>query len=81
MPLKATVEKIGDEKVGDEYIVTVNGEQTIQFVYDPDDTRIKIVESTDKEATALVYFEFIEGYTERTCRCFRMPEWMSSSWM
>ena len=58
---KATVEKIGDEKVGDEYIVTVNGEQTIQFVYDPDDTRIKIVESTDKEATALVYFEFIEG--------------------
>lgn len=53
---KATVEKVGDE-----YIVTVNGEQTIQFVYDPDDTRIKIVESTDKEATALVYFEFIEG--------------------
>ncbi|MBQ3099712.1 MAG: hypothetical protein IJC50_01855, partial [Clostridia bacterium] len=58
---KATVEKIGAEKVGDEYIVTVNGEQTIQFVYDPDDTRIKIVKSTDKEATALVYFEFIEG--------------------
>ena len=58
---KATVEKVGVEKVGDEYIVTVNGEQTIQFVYDPDDTRIKIVESTDKEATALVYFEFIEG--------------------
>jgi len=58
---KATVEKIGTERVGDEYIVTVNGEQTIQFVYDPDDTRIKIVKSTDKEATALVYFEFIEG--------------------
>ncbi len=58
---KATVEKVGTEKVGDEYIVTVNGEETIQFVYDPDDTRIKIVESTDKEATALVYFEFIEG--------------------
>lgn len=58
---KATVEKIGTERVGDEYIVTVNGEQTIQFVYDPDETRIKIVESTDKEATALVYFEFIEG--------------------
>lgn len=58
---KATVEKVGTEKVGDEYIVTVKGEQTIQFVYDPDDTKIKIVESTDKEATALVYFEFIEG--------------------
>lgn len=58
---KATVEKIGTERVGDEYIVTVNGEQTVQFVYDPDDTRIKIVESTDKEATAIVYFEFIEG--------------------
>ena len=58
---KATVEKIGTERVGDEYIVTVNGEQTVQFVYDPDDTRIKIVESTEKEATALVYFEFIEG--------------------
>ena len=58
---KATVEKIGTERVGDEYIVTVKGEQTIQFVYDPHDTRIKIVESTDKEATALVYFDFIEG--------------------
>ena len=58
---KATVEKVGAERVGDEYIVTVKGEQTIQFVYDPDDTRIKIVKSTDKEATALVYFEFIEG--------------------
>ncbi len=58
---KATVEKIGAEKVGDEYIVTVNGEKPLRFVYDPDDTRIKIVESTDKEATALVYFEFIEG--------------------
>ena len=58
---KATVEKIGTEKVGDEYIVTVKGEQTIRFVYEPDDTRIKIVESTDKEATALVYFDFIEG--------------------
>ena len=58
---KATVEKIGTERVGDEYIVTVNGDQIVQFVYDPDDTRIKIVESTDKEATAIVYFEFIEG--------------------
>ena len=58
---KATVEKVGAERVGDEYIVTVKGEQTIRFVYEPDDTRIKIVESTDKEATALVYFDFIEG--------------------
>lgn len=68
---KATVEKVGAERVGDEYIVTVKGEQTIQFVYDPDDTRIKIVESTDKEATALVYFEFIEGdkRVEKAAEC------------
>lgn len=58
---KATVEKIGTERVGEEYIVTVNGEQTIQFVYDPDDTRIDIIESTDKEATVFVYFGFVEG--------------------
>ncbi len=58
---KATVEKIGTEKIGDEYIVTVNGEKPFKFVYDPDDTRIKIVESTDKEATVLVYLDFIEG--------------------
>ena len=53
---KATVEKIGDE-----YVVTVNGEKPLKFVYDPDETRIEIVESTDKEATVLVYFDFIEG--------------------
>ena len=53
---KATVEKIGDE-----YVVTVNGEKPLKFVYDPDETRIEIVESTDKEATVLVYFDFIDG--------------------
>ena len=52
---KATVEKDGDE-----YVVTVNGEKPFRFIYDPENTRIEIVESTDKEATVLVYFDFIE---------------------
>ena len=53
--------KASTEKIGDEYVVTLNGEKPLKFVYDPDETRIEIVESTDKEATVLVYFDFIEG--------------------
>ena len=53
--------KASTEKIGDEYVVTVNGEKPLKFVYDPDETRIEIVESTDKEATVLVYFDFIQG--------------------
>ena len=36
-------------------------EKPFRFIYDPENTRIEIIESTDKEATALVYFDFIEG--------------------
>ena len=53
--------KASTEKIGDEYVVTVNGEKPFRFIYDPENTRIEIVESTDKEATVLVYFDFIEG--------------------
>ncbi|MBR4293004.1 MAG: hypothetical protein IKT54_05280, partial [Clostridia bacterium] len=53
--------KASTEKIGDEYVVTVNGEKPFRFIYDPENTRIEIVESTDKEATVLVYFDFIDG--------------------
>jgi hypothetical protein len=53
--------KASTEKIGDEYVVTVNGEKPFRFIYDPENTRIEIIESTDQEATVLVYFEFIEG--------------------
>ena len=53
--------KASTEMDGDRYLVTVNGDEIVRFVYDPENTRIEIVESTDKEATALVYFDFIDG--------------------
>jgi hypothetical protein len=53
--------KASTERDGDRYLVTVNGDEIVRFVYDPENTRIEIVESTDKEATALVYFDFIDG--------------------
>ena len=53
--------KASTERDGDRYLVMVNGDEIVRFVYDPENTRIEIVESTDKEATALVYFDFIDG--------------------
>ncbi len=49
------------QKIGDEYVVTVKGDRSLTFVYDPENTVIEITETTDKEATALVYFGFVEG--------------------
>ena len=40
---------------GVEYVSYINGADDLSFVYDPNEAVVRLVESTDKEATAYVY--------------------------